>query len=252
MTHALITRLALLDGVALHRENEVLVTDLPPGVQRLVALVGLTGRPGRSAVAGQLWPEVTEEQAQHNLRSALWRLQKAAPGLVEAVSGALALNPEVEVDVRQLTDWARRVLAPGAPFADCLTAHPGLYGELLPGWYDDWVLLERERLRQLRMHAWEALSQKLVEAERYGEAVEAAHEAIRAGALRESAHRALIRAHAAEGNIGEALLAYERFADRLADELGLAPSVQLEALLHQLMRSRLAGHRGGAEVTTQP
>ena len=52
------------------------------------------------------------------------------------------------------------------PIGDGSSAHPALYGELLPSWYDDWVLLERERLRQLRMHAWEALSEKLVRAGR--------------------------------------------------------------------------------------
>jgi hypothetical protein len=60
----------------------------------------------------------------------------------------------------------------------------GLRGDLLPGWYDDCVLLERERVRQLHMHALEALAEKLAAAGRYGEAVPAAYAAVVAEPLR--------------------------------------------------------------------
>jgi DNA-binding SARP family transcriptional activator len=89
-------------------------------------------------------------------------------------------------------------------------------GELLPGWYEDWVLVERERLRQLRMHALEALAEKLTEAGRYGVAMQAAYAAVRADPVRESAHRAVVRVHLAEGNVLEALRAYELTRRRAA------------------------------------
>lgn len=237
MERVLNTRLSLLGGVAVHLEDGFLVTDLPQAVQRFVALLGLAGRPGRSCVAGQLWPEVPEGQAQRRLRTTLWRVQKTLPGLVETFGGALGLNPTVRLDVQELTEWGRVILDPGAPLDACLHTHPGIYRDLLPGWYDDWLLLERERLRQLRTHVWEALADKLTRAGRFGEAVDAAHQAIRAAPLRERAHRALIRAHAAEGDLGEALLAYQRFEEQLADELGLAPSVQLETLVRELVQA---------------
>jgi DNA-binding SARP family transcriptional activator len=66
---------------------------------------------------------------------------------------------------------------------------------LFPGWYDDWVLLERERLRRLRLHALEVLADKLVREGRYGEAVQATYAAVRTEPLRESAHRAVVRVH---------------------------------------------------------
>jgi len=238
VTGTSITRLVLLDGVSVQLKTGLFVNDLPYGVQRFVALISLTGRPGRSAVAGQLWPEVREDQAQHRLRTTLWRAEKALPGLVEASRGAVGINPCVQVDVRELTAWGRCVLDPTASVDVCVRGNPAMYGELLPGWYDDWVLLERERLRDLRLHIWEALSDKLVRASRFGEAIEAAHEAIRAAPLRDSACATLIRAYAAEGNISEALLAYERFEERLADELGMAPSMQLEELVRRLTGER--------------
>ena len=230
----------LLDGFGLrlgasrHAETAV---DLPRGAQRLVAYLGLSRHPARSAVAGALWPEVSEALAHRSLRSALWRLQKAAPGLVDVSCGALALAGDVRVDVRELTSWARDVLDPRTDVGGLPPLDVGRSGELLPGWYDDWVLLEREGLRQLRMHAFEALADKLSRAGRYGEAVQAAHIAIRAEPLRETAHRALVRTHLAEGNVTEAFRAYESFRTFLLGELGIAPTARMEVLVSGVRRS---------------
>lgn len=114
-----------------------------------------------------------------------------------------------------------------------------LGGELLPGWYDDWVLLERERLRQLRLHALEMLADKLACAGRYGEAVQAACAAVRTEPLRKSAHRAVVRVHLAEGNTVEAMRTYGAFRDMLAHELGVVPTEQMEELVSRAyLRSR--------------
>ena len=85
------------------------------------------------------------------------------------------------------------------------------------------MLLERERVRQLRMHALEALAEKLAAAGRYGEAVQAAYAAVVAEPLRESAHRAVVRVHLVEGNVAEAVRAYDSFRTMLAEELGRGP-----------------------------
>jgi len=106
----------------------------------------------------------------------------------------------------------------------------------LPDWYDDWVLIERERHRQLGLHALEALASRLVQLERYGEAVDAALAAVAAEPFRESAYRALIAAHLAEGNASEALRQYEHFRRLLAEGLSLAPSPRMEALVAGLTR----------------
>jgi DNA-binding SARP family transcriptional activator len=227
-------RVDLLDGFAVAPADGQPSCDpdrLPRSAQRLVAHLSLSIRPDRRATAGQLWPDVTEDQAQSSLRSALWRLQKSLPGLVEASAGALRLAPGVAVDVRELTGWAYRVLDPQVEIDQIRTPETALRGELLPGWYEDWVLLERERLRQLRMHALEVLADKLVCVGRFGEAVQAAMAAVAAEPLRESARRAVVRVHLAEGNLAEAVREYESFRELLADELGVLPSPQLECLM---------------------
>jgi DNA-binding SARP family transcriptional activator len=227
-------RVALLDGFALRLPSgraTAEADDLPHGVQRLVAYLSLCRRPARTAIAGQLWPEVPEDNAHRSLRSALWRLQKVAPGVVHVSGGTLSLARTVRVDVRELTEWAQRMLDPTSALDGTTVPDVGLRGELLPGWYDDWVLLERERLRQLRMHALEALAEKLAAAGRYGEAVQAAYAAVVAEPLRESAHRALIRAYLAEGNRGDAIAHYRAYRRLLQEELGLEPSSQMNDLV---------------------
>jgi DNA-binding SARP family transcriptional activator len=236
-------RIELLDGFTVRstcRSPQPVDGDLPRGVQRLVAFLCLSSRPARTAVAGQLWPEVPEDQAQASLRSALWRLRRTAPGLVERTGGALSLAAGVRVDVRELDGWAERVLDPQARGDRMSLPDPALWGDLLPGWYDDWVLLERERVRQHRMHALEAVAVRLTAAGRHGMAVQAAHLAVRAEPLRESAHRTLVRGYLAEGNIAEALRAYHLFRQMLHDELGVAPTEQMTRLVRGLGAGRRA------------
>ena len=80
--------------------------------------------------------------------------------------------------------------------------------DLLPDWNEDWVLIERERFRQARLHALEALCDRFSEAGRMMPAIQAGLAAVTADPFRESAHRALIRTHLREGNRSEALRQY--------------------------------------------
>ena len=86
------------------------------------------------------------------------------------------------------------------------------------------------------MHALEMLADKLARAGRYSEAVQAAYAAVDTEPLRESAHRAVVQVHLAEGNTAEAVRAYEAFRDLLDRELNVAPSAKMDALL---LRARL-------------
>ena len=236
------TRVTLLDGFAVHAGNggtsRRIDGDLPHGVQRLVAHLALVGRTARTAVAGQLWPEVSEEHACGSLRSAIWRLHRAAPDLLIEVSGrTLSLAPAVRVDVDELADWARGVADVRLPLDDALVPDAGIRGDLLPGWYDDWVLLERERLRQLRMHTLEVLAGRLAAAGRHGEALQAAYAAVRAEPLRESAHRTVVLVHLAEGNVAEAVRAHDLFETLLGEELGVGPTEQMTRLVRDVRSS---------------
>ena len=246
-------RVNLLDGFTVDLGIRGVVSvgeDVPHAVQRLLAHVSLARRVARTAAAGSLWPEASEAHAQGSLRSALWRMQKALPGLVVASGDSLVLADSVEVDVHELSTWARRALDGDADAEGWHTAEDHLSGELLPGWYDDWVLLERERLRQLRFHALEATSQRLLGAGRFAEALESAYAAVRAEPLRESPHRIVVRVHLAEGNVGEALRAFEEFRQLLADELGVQPTPGMSNLLAEVA-GRPAERSGRSDATAR-
>ncbi len=236
MTLASPARVTLLDGFALRLGDDTQqpVRDLPRAIQRLVAHLGLSRCPHRNAVAGALWPDVPEDHAHGSLRSALWRLRRVAPGMVEVSGDSLCLAEGVRVDVRELETWAARVLDRRVRGGDVAVPGEAPRGELLPGWHEEWVSLERERLRQLRMHALEARAGELIVTGRFGEAVEAAYAAVHEEPLRESAHRVVVRALLAEGDVAEARRAYESFRQVLADTLGVAPSPSMTGLLTAL------------------
>lgn len=210
--------LTLLDGFQLKRAGTPIL--LPLAAQRLLAFVAINERSLlRIYVAGKLWPETGEKFACASLRSALWRLLRCCePAPVNASRTHLSLMPHVQVDVQAQLDAIRRLDRVSAGRLDAFVAI--LDGDLLPDWYDDWVFVERERLRQLRLHALESAAKWLTSIGRYGEAVQAALAALRADPLRETAHRLLVEAHLAEGNRMEAMrqwrlcrrVIWERFA----------------------------------------
>jgi DNA-binding SARP family transcriptional activator len=148
----------------------------------------------------------------------------------------------VTVDVRHAQALARRLLDPAVtPDRSELgmAAVPALSADLLPHWYEDWVLIEAEDWRQLRLHALEAVAGRLTAAGRWGEAAGAAQAAVRAEPLRESSRAALIRVHLAEGNQSEAVREFARYRALLQAELGLEPTPRL-CLLVQDLRTRSA------------
>ncbi|MET7809133.1 AfsR/SARP family transcriptional regulator [Micromonospora chersina] len=162
---------------------------LGAGAARLLVCVALHRRRlDRGHAAATLWPDAPDSRAAGNLRSALWRLNQAHVGLIGVDRHHLAFRPGVLVDIDLVTAWAGRLIA-GRPAGADLTALPtgGILFDLLPGWYDDWVLTERERVRQRVLHGMEAMSRQLVTAGRCAEAVEVALTAAGAEPLRESA-----------------------------------------------------------------
>jgi len=208
---------------------------LPMSSQRVLAFLSVQERPVlRAFAAGSLWLDTPEERANANLRSALWRLNRLGPRLIDGSNGNLRLTSGLRVDFREISSLARSVLDHRARVEALSFAEVSLSGNLLPQWYDDWVVVERERFRQLRLHALESLSEQLTALGRLGQAVEAALAAVASEPLRESAHRVLIKAYLAEGNRGEALLHYRAFRDLLSRELGVEPSPRMAELIRDL------------------
>jgi DNA-binding SARP family transcriptional activator len=202
---------------------------LTGGAQRLLALLALRQRAvRRQTVARTLWRCDTPERLNGNLRSALWRLNRVDRRLVDSTGDLLLLSPRVEVDVAAAAEQARHVLDGAAATA---VRWQDLSSDLLPDWQEEWVRIERERYRQLRLHALEALANRLSRIGRHADAIEAATTAVHAEPLRESAHRALIAAYLACGRRPDALSQYLACRELLQRTLDVAPSRQLERIV---------------------
>jgi DNA-binding SARP family transcriptional activator len=226
------TRLELLGGFFLRHAGRP--AHVPHNVQRLLAFLSLQRRPlGRAFVSGRLWPDLSQEHAFGCLRTTLWRMG-AWSDLVETTTRQLALSSRVEVDAAELETCADVVLRRGgAP--EAAEVHRLVHAaELLPGWYDSWVLEERDRLAQLRMLALETAADELTRVGAYRDAALAATAAVRADPLRESAVRLLIRLHLAAGNPVEAVREFRAYRKRLGHDLGLQPSARILALIGTL------------------
>lgn len=203
--------------------------------QRFLVLLALQGRQRRSYLAGTLWPDVLDTVALKRLRGVLWSLRRRCPGLIRAEDGALALSDAVWVDVHELVASATAVLEYGTRDADRLLSHLEVLanpGELLVGWYDEWITLERTRINELRIRALEVLVDALLFAGMHVQASRAATTAVELDPLRESTHRALMRVYLAEGNGALARRQVRRYREILHSELGSGePTAEMLALL---------------------
>jgi len=106
--------------------------------------------------------------------------------------------------------------------------------DLLPDWYDEWLLADRERWNELRLHALEALARQLMEAGKWLSALQAALAAAAIEPIRESAHRVIMEIHIAEGNCGCALKHYQQYRRLLRQEVGATPSWRMDELIDGL------------------
>lgn len=227
-------QLTLLGGFSLRRGNSAV--RLAPSGQRLLAFLALHQRHPRGYVASMLWPEQSQEHALASLRTTLWRVRSRAPEILAPTRHDVDLHPEVMVDIHQLAELAQYFLEGGEPQPPVDTqqvldilASPG---ELLPGWYDDWVLMERERVRLQHVRALEALAEQLLGHHRPSDALRAALTATTLEPFRDSAHAVAVRAYLSEGNTAEAIRHFRHYRSQLLEELGVEPSPALQELIH--------------------
>ena len=179
----------------------------------------------RAELAALLWPDQPTRLAYTNLRKTLFRLQSLPwPFAVDLQQGAIRLI--AATDVAEFEDALRdgRIAA-----AIALRR-----GELLAGFDDDaneswtaWLRFERDRLRALWRDAALAWLEEATDA---AAALDLSARLLDADPLDEAAARAQIAWLARSGQLARAHQVYDAFAQRLDEELGLAPGVELERL----------------------
>jgi DNA-binding SARP family transcriptional activator len=204
---------------------------VPLGVdsRRLVAYLAVHPRPQeRTSLAADLWPGVPVEAAVRLLADAAAAVD--VPELFaeeDDESAPLALAADVEVDLADALGLVRAL-------PDIPTSHDPdislLSADMLPGWTAPWIAVERERFRQLRLHALEERSLRLTSAGRYAEAVTMAKKTAQTAPSRESARRALIEAYLGQGDIAAAVAEFDDYQELLRSSVGGPASSGLEAL----------------------
>jgi DNA-binding SARP family transcriptional activator len=226
------------------------VIELQPGAQRLIAYTALHNRPiARSVIAGLLWPDTTESRAAASLRSTLWRLRTIGGGsLLGTRNGTIALAPVVDVDVHEVHKRAQDLLSSSDMSACHLEETSAFEIELLPGWWDDWVIAERERLRIMQLAALEQVGLRLLETGQYAKTLDTCLRLTTAEPLRDTTHRLIMRAYLAQGNSALAVRHYRGYCDLLRRELQIPPSPEMERLFMAASSSGRRSDSAGAAV----
>jgi TolB-like protein/DNA-binding SARP family transcriptional activator len=251
-----VAELTLFGGLEVRLASGELV-DLPGQKDRaLLAVLALP--PGathsRDKLAGLLWSDRGEEQARDCLKHSLTRLRQCfhsttAPRIV-ADRQSVRLDP---VAVISDTATFERLVSEGT--ADALERAAGLYrGDLLDGIgirdpaFEDWLLVERQRLRNLVEDALTRLLTQSMASGARERAAAAARRLLSLDPLREAASRALMQIHAEAGQTSQALKLYEVLRDRLHRELGVKPERETIQLYESMRQRRSAAEApaGGA------
>ncbi len=222
----------------LHNGEAVRLTSRP--AQSLLAYLCLHAGASfrREKLAGLLWPETSDANARNNLRQALWRIRKALESddagqdylLADDLSIAFKPGAPYWLDVEVLT----QPLEPDAPAPQLAQVVAVYGGELLPGFYDEWTVLERERLQSIFEQRIGRLLERLLEDRDWSQAVHWSEQWIALGASPEPAYRALMIAHAATGDLATMRAAHQRCVAALRRDLGVEPSEQTTTLYEQL------------------
>jgi len=189
----------------------------------------------REKLAGMLWPDSLEETARDNLRHALWRMRKA----LEAASSTRFLHADdVTISFKESSDYwldatELEKLSESASADELIAVLSEYEGELLPGFYDEWVVLEREHLSSIFEHHMARLMSVLQDEKRWLDILDWAERWVKLGQKPEPAYRALMSAHAVKGDMSKVVSTYERCVKSLK-EFGIEPSEQTKVLYENL------------------
>ena len=203
--------------------------------QRLITALAIHGPRPRSYLVGLLWPESCESLAMESLRVSMHLVSRQVPGLLVNGGAELSLSDLVEVDLHRVRTCVRELGQTGLNENVASSLNLLRDAELLPGWYDDWILFEQNRLRQDRLHAVHIIGRESLARRDFEVALEAAEAALELEPLYESAVGLLIQAQRQQGNNAAALRAFEKYRTQLNEDMGLTPSEGIRRLVADVL-----------------
>ena len=212
----------------------------------------------REKLAGLFWPNASEENSRRSLRQALWHIRKAFHNtdFLEANDFMVMvhLNEDIWVDAlcldQKLHPQSGSEAHPSPEAAELVACVSVYRGELLPGFYEDWVVLERERLQNLFEMRMDLLLERLSFEKSWQDVLDWAEFWISRGSSCEPAFRAMMLAHHKLGNRSAVALTYERCKVVLERELDIQPADATAQLFQQLMADAQVGQPGGGPVAS--
>lgn len=221
----------------------------------------------REELADLFWPDAYRDSGRMNLRTALSSLRRELKSDEEATGTAeilvadrqyIRLNSTiVTTDVRRFEEELRRAAretetpAKITAFAQAIALYRG---PLLPGFYDDWVIAERERLQMLQTRALRGLVAGHIALGEVDRALEFAYEVLKLEPLDEENHAEVMRLHAAAGRTVAVTRQFRELQRRLREELDADPSEAIQALYQRLLneRSNPAPKESSAVIEPEP
>jgi len=203
----------------------------------------------REKLATVLWEHGTAQRTKAYLRKALWQLRdtiepetETAESMLRADEDWIQIAPEAALwtDVIVFEDVFDEVQ--DCAVADLSTAcvqslekAAALYtGDLLENWYEEWCLMERERLRDMFLRMMDRLVRCCEQRGTYDTGIQYGLRLLRIDPARERTHRQLMRLRARAGNRTGALRQYERCAEVLDQELDVRPATATRRLRDQI------------------
>ncbi|RME86400.1 MAG: DUF1670 domain-containing protein [Caldilineae bacterium] len=192
----------------------------------------------RSRLAATFWPDLPESDARRRLNQALWRARQCWDGFFSDRE-TIAIHPQASfwcdtVAFRRALQQAEQIGEQGR--LTLLQQAVEMYrGPFLPGYYADWVLVEREYLRERYLACLETLLETKIRQGMYEEALIWAQQLLREEPLNEPINRQVMRLYALAGDRERALMQYETLRQLLAQEIGVPPSRETQELASQIM-----------------
>jgi DNA-binding SARP family transcriptional activator len=206
------------------------------------------GSLARERLAGLFWGDMPTGRAKANLRMAIYNLQQLLPGFLQVTRLNVAFNRamdywlDVEQFEKQLAAGPHSIPHPIEPLKLTLALYRG---EFMQGIYpggspelEEWLLVERERLRQLALEGFQRYAAGLMDAGQYAQAARALRRLLRLEPWQESAHQQLMLALARSGDYTAALAQYETCRRLLAEELSVEPMLETTRLYERIRAAR--------------
>ncbi len=248
-----ILQVALLGNVRVTHDNWRTDVKLTREIQALLAYLLLQRHKihPREVLTDMFWGERNQERARASLNTALWKLKKALEPkgipvgtyLKNTRQGGVAFNRDSQywLDVEVFEDKVNRIL--GCPFQAAETSHAidlekalALYkGDLLEGFYNDWALRERERMRAQYTRSLIYLLEYYGFHRSYDKAISYGQQILDLDPLREEIHREMMRLFVENGQRTLAVRQYETCRNTLAKELGISPVEETQRTYAQIL-----------------